>query len=70
MPRPAGDTTDINRPLLPFSMRVLLPEHDPPDTPGQILFGTSFFVQYTATLELDFLAPGSGRILIPSTRRA
>lgn len=68
-PRPAGDETDINRPLLPLSMRVLLPQRDPPGSRGQILFGMSFFVQYQARLELDFLLPGTGRILLPGTRR-
>ena len=68
-PRPVGDTTDIKRQLLPLSMRVLLPERDPPSSRGQILFGMSFFVQYTARLRLDCLSPGDGQILLPGNRR-
>ena len=68
-PRPVGHTTDINRRLLPLSMRVLLPERDPPDSMGKILFGMSFFVQYAARLQLDGLFPGDGQILIPGTPR-
>lgn len=69
-PRPAGDATDIRREFLPLSMRVLLPERDPPGSRRQILFGMSFFVQYAARLRLDGLFPGDGQILIPGTPRA
>ena len=68
-PRPVGDPTDLHREFLPLSMRVLVPDSDPPESSGRILFGMSFFVQYTARLRLDGLFPGDGQILIPGTPR-
>jgi hypothetical protein len=63
-PRPPGEASDENRPTLPCEMQVLIPDEDPPDAPGGVLLGSSLLVGLQAQILLDYLFPGSGRILI------
>jgi hypothetical protein len=53
-------------PLRPFSLLVLFPDEEPPDSLPYIYLGAQFFLEYRTGVALEYgTDPPSGRLTIP-----